>query len=89
MQSVARRLLGMACAVALQQAGAQEVLSPVTVGAEKCTAQTIGAPIEPSQIGEPVSAVTLDRIQWVAAGDRNPALCLVEEIGRASCRERV
>jgi len=68
----------MACAVALQQAGAQEVLSPVTVGAEKCTAQTIGAPIEPSQIGEPVSAVTLDRIQWVAAGDRNPALCLVE-----------
>ena len=62
----------------LQQAGAQVALESITVEAERCSAAAIGAPIEPREIGEPVSGVKLDRIQWYAASDKSAALCVIE-----------
>lgn len=57
---------------------AQVELPSVTVGAAQCTSASLGAPIDRSQIGEPVSAVTLDKIAWYEATERSPALCVVE-----------
>jgi feruloyl esterase len=78
MLRLAKTILGVAAAMVLQQGRAQEVLPTLAMGAQRCSVDAIGATIEPGRIGEPVSAVKLDRIQWIAAGDRNPALCLVE-----------
>ena len=77
-----RRLTGVClaavCVLCFQQAGAQAALQPVIVDADRCTVAAIGAPIEPARIGEPVSAVKLERIQWHPAGERTLAMCLVE-----------
>jgi feruloyl esterase len=62
----------------LQQAGAQAALQPLTVDADRCTAAAVGAPIAPALIGEPVSAVKLEAIQWHPAGEKSPAMCVVE-----------
>ena len=42
-----------------------------------CTAPALAAPVDPSAIGEPVSAVVLDSLTWVAATERAPAHCMV------------
>ncbi len=66
------------CLAAPPVALAQEDLQPLTLDAGRCSAAVIGAPIEPGQIGEPVAGVMFDRIAWHAAGERSPALCVVE-----------
>jgi feruloyl esterase len=70
-------LAAMTC-MGIREAGAQETLPALNVDAGRCTVEAIGGPIDPAKIGEPVSAVKLDRVQWHAAGERSPALCLVE-----------
>ena len=77
------RVPGKVCLVVagllvLQPVGAQESAPPVIVAAQKCTADSIGSTIDAARIGEPVSAVKLDSIQWVAASGRSPALCVVQ-----------
>ena len=60
------------------RAVAQQALEPITVGEQQCTATILGAPFDPKQIGEPVSGVTIDKVDWYAASERSPALCVVE-----------
>lgn len=55
-----------------------KALEPITVGAEQCTTDNLGATIEPRLIGEPVGGVTFDRIAWHPASERSGALCVVE-----------
>jgi feruloyl esterase len=57
---------------------AQVELAPLAVGATQCTVEKLGAKIEAKQIGEPVSAVVLEKFNWHAASERTPALCVVE-----------
>src|SRR5688572_3011946 len=42
-----------------------------------CTSAVLGAPVPASRIGEPVSAIALDSLTWVAATQDTPAHCLV------------
>jgi len=63
------------CFVAAQ---AQQQLENVTVGQQQCSTATLGASIDPKLIGEPVSAVQIDKVEWFAAADRSPAMCVVE-----------
>jgi hypothetical protein len=42
-----------------------------------CTVERLGTSIAPEMIGEPVSAVTLTQVAWVAAAGANPAYCQV------------
>ncbi|HXC60172.1 MAG TPA: tannase/feruloyl esterase family alpha/beta hydrolase, partial [Steroidobacteraceae bacterium] len=71
-------MLAATCLLVLQQAAAQAVLQPVTVEADHCSIAAIGAPIAAREIGEPVSAVKLDQIQWHAATEKTAALCVIE-----------
>ena len=71
-------VLAAACLGAAPAALAQANLQPLTIAAEACTASTLGAPVEPAQIGEPVGGVAFERIAWHAASERAPALCVVE-----------
>ncbi len=57
---------------------AQVELVPITVGATQCTVAKLGATIDAKQIGEPVSAVVLEKFSWYEASERSPALCVVE-----------
>lgn len=66
------------CLVAPPVALAQVDLQALTVDAGRCSAAVLGALIEPARIGEPVAGVAFDRIAWHAAGERSPALCVVE-----------
>jgi feruloyl esterase len=59
-------------------AWAQVDLQPLMVESGKCTTGSLGAAIDPRQIGEPVSGVSLDRITWHSATERSAAMCLVE-----------
>lgn len=78
MRSSGRIFLVAAGLAALQQAAAQAVLPTVTVEAERCSNAAIGAPVDVREIGEPVSAVKLDQIQWYPATEKTAALCVVE-----------
>jgi hypothetical protein len=62
----------------LTAANAQQQLENVTVGQQQCSAATLGATIDPKLIGEPVSAVQIDKVEWFAAAERSPAMCVVE-----------
>ena len=46
---------------------------PVVVTAADCNSTRLGVAISPADIGEPVSAVTLNEWTWVAAAGSNPA----------------
>ena len=46
---------------------------PVVVTAADCSVERLGAAIDPADIGEPVSAVTLTEWTWVPAAGANPA----------------
>lgn len=59
-------------------ASAQKALETITVDAAKCTMATLGAPIDPKQIGLPVSAVQIDTVTWHEAAGNSPAVCAVE-----------
>jgi hypothetical protein len=50
---------------------------PVVVTAADCSAERLGVAIDPADIGEPVSAVTLTEWAWVPAAGANPAHCRV------------
>ena len=50
---------------------------PLVVTAAECNSTRLGVAISPVDIGEPVSAVTLNEWTWVAAGGGNPAHCRV------------
>jgi feruloyl esterase len=76
--SVRRVVLSAVCVLCLQQARAQVTLEPLTTDSAACSTEAIGAPVDPTLLGEPVSAVKLERIQWYPAGERNVALCVVE-----------
>lgn len=78
MRGLHRAMLVAGCVVCIQQANGQTALQPVTVDAERCSASVIGAPIEAREIGEPVSGVKVDQIQWHAATEKTGALCVVE-----------
>ncbi len=56
----------------------QEQLDSVTVDEQQCSKDALGAPIDPGQIGEPVSAVQIDKVDWYAKTERSPAMCVVE-----------
>src|SRR5690606_15166970 len=43
-----------------------------------CTSPALAATIAPSVIGEPVSAVVLDSVNWVAAAGNTPARCRID-----------
>lgn len=47
------------------------------ITAESCNSSVLGSSISPAQIGEPVSAVTLNDWTWVAAAGAVPAYCRV------------
>jgi feruloyl esterase len=49
----------------------------VALTASTCTSTAFAATISPSQIGEPVSAVGLDSVNWVEAAGNTPAHCMV------------
>lgn len=57
---------------------AQKALETIKVGQAQCTMATLGAPIDPKQIGLPVSAVQIDAVTWHEAAERSPAVCVVE-----------
>ena len=78
MRSAGRLVLSAIVLTVVQQAGAQAVLPAVTVDAARCSAEAIGAPVDVREIGEPVSAVRFDQIQWHAATEKTGALCVVE-----------
>jgi len=59
-------------------AHAQQQLDNITIGEQQCTGGALRAPIDPKQIGEPVSAVQIDKVDWHAATERSPAMCVVE-----------
>ena len=52
--------------------------TPVTITEADCTATKLTAAIAPSQIGEPVSGVTLAAPAWVAPAGNAPAHCRVD-----------
>src|SRR4051794_31340883 len=52
--------------------------TPLTITPAECTAAKVGASIPVTQIGEPVSAVTLSEPRWVPAADPLPARCEVD-----------
>jgi hypothetical protein len=51
-----------------------------TVGADTCTAATVGTSIPTASIGEPVSSVALEAPRWVAATSSDPAYCSVDGV---------
>lgn len=57
---------------------AQSQSAPLVAGAGQCTLENLGAPVDARQIGEPVSAVQFDRVNWYSRTERSPALCVVE-----------
>ncbi|HEY6456322.1 MAG TPA: hypothetical protein VIY90_13700 [Steroidobacteraceae bacterium] len=72
-------LLGLAgLGVFSASAFAQASLDAVTVSAQQCSSAQLGAPIDPKQIGEPVSAVQIDKVDWYAGSAESPAVCVVE-----------
>lgn len=77
-----RRTSALAGAVVLcgchVAASSQQRLENVTVGEQQCTVAKLGAAIDPKLIGEPVSAVQIDKVEWFAAAERSPAMCVVE-----------
>jgi len=62
----------------LAVAHAQQKLDNITIGEQQCTAGALRAPIDPKQVGEPISAVQIDKVDWYAATERSPAMCVVE-----------
>jgi len=78
MRGLSKAILAAGCLVCLQQANGQTPLQPITVEAERCSSTAIGGPIEVREIGEPVSGVKLDRIQWYGATEKTGAMCVVE-----------
>lgn len=78
MRTIHRLSIAAACCALSGGVPAQAQIEPVNIDAQRCSAQAVGGAIDPKQIGEPVSGVTLDRINWHEAGERSPALCVVE-----------
>ena len=82
-RSIVLHVLALAAAAALTcEASAKPKPStppadPVVVTAADCNSTRLGVTISPADIGEPVSAVTLNEWTWVAAGGGNPAHCRV------------
>ena len=80
MTSFSRRATAIAMASLAGFAGqgmAQQALEPKVIDASQCSLATLGATIDPAQIGEPVRAVQIDKVDWYPAG-ASPALCVVE-----------
>src|SRR5262245_28055244 len=71
-------LCGTVLAGSITGVHAQQQLDTVKVNAQQCTTAALGAPIDAKLIGEPVSAVQVDKVEWFAAADRSPAMCVVE-----------
>lgn len=63
---------------AAQPAMAQSAAAPIALTESACTGAALAAPISPDLIGEPVSAVELDSLTWVAASDNAPAHCRID-----------
>lgn len=58
-------------------ANSQQQLDSIAVGEQQCGSTNLGAPVDPKAIGEPVAAVQIDKVDWYAATDRSPAMCVV------------
>lgn len=71
-------VLALACASVPAAALSQVELAPLQVAAPQCSSDRLGAVIDAGQIGEPVSAVKLERFTWHEATERTPAMCVVE-----------
>src|SRR5665213_1284045 len=57
---------------------AQQPLETVTISQQQCSSAQLGAPIDPKQIGEPVSGVQIDKVDWYGGAEHAPGLCVVE-----------
>jgi feruloyl esterase len=73
LQIAARIVEPQASAAPLPDVGERKTITDAD-----CTAAKLGAPIAPSTIGEPVSAVSLREPVWTAATDTAPAFCSIE-----------
>lgn len=68
--------LAAGCLGAASTVSAQTSPGMMMVRESECSQARLGAAIDPRQIGEPVSGVTLDSISWYP--DAAPGLCVVE-----------
>jgi len=68
---------GLLAIVGVGSAHAQDAEGRLTLGEAACGSAALAATVSPSEIGEPVSAVVLDSLNWVAASGNTPAHCMV------------
>jgi len=68
---------GLLAIASMQSAEAQSDGESLALTESGCTSAALAATIGADQIGEPVSAVALDSLTWVAAAGATPAHCLV------------
>ena len=71
-------LCALVAAAVFASAGAEPAADTVTVSEAQCSQTQLGAPIDPAAIGEPVSGVRIDAVQWIPASEHAGALCVVE-----------
>jgi len=72
-------LAGLVCTLAAQltPALAQNDYQPIVLSETTCAADSLSRTIDPSSIGEPVSAVAIESHEWVAASGNAPAHCMI------------
>ena len=68
---------GALALLAVHAAQAQTSDDPLSLAAERCQSAELAATVSPSQIGEPVSSVVFDSIDWIEASGATPAHCMV------------
>jgi feruloyl esterase len=67
----------MVSAAWIPAAFAQDTEARLTLTEADCGSAALAEAISPSEIGEPVSAVVLDSLTWMAASGNTPAHCMV------------
>jgi feruloyl esterase len=72
-------LFAVVCALFIQvlPAYAQNDSQALALSEASCTAMDMARTIDPSEIGEPVSAVVIDSHEWVASSSNAPAHCMI------------
>jgi hypothetical protein len=68
---------GLLAVVCVGSARAQNAEARLTLTEADCRSAALAETISPSEIGEPVSAVVLDSLNWVAESGNTPAHCMV------------
>ncbi|MDX1440763.1 MAG: hypothetical protein R3284_12765, partial [Rubricoccaceae bacterium] len=72
-------ICGFVCSLFAQAlpAYAQNDSQALALSEVSCTAMEMARTIDPSEIGEPVSAVVIDSHEWVASSGNAPAHCMI------------